>query len=107
MWPLGLQYFLDGGADADRPWKIGPLERVRVRRVEAGRALHRGFEMIEAALLHQGRKLRAEAVGAGRFVNDDAATGLLHRFLNRLDVEWHDSSQVDDLGVDPQLTYGG
>ena len=61
------------------PGEIGPFERVGVGRVQAGHPLHRRFEMVEAALLDQRGKLGAEAAGARRLVDDDAAAGLLDR----------------------------
>ena len=67
----------------------------------------RRLEMVEAALLDQGGKLGAEAGGARRLVDDDAAAGLLHRFLDRLDVDRDDGPKVDHLGVDPFRLGGG
>src|SRR3546814_2075061 len=76
--------------------EIGPLHRVRIGGVEAGDASDRGFEMVEAAFLDEGGKLGAEAGGAGRLVHDDAATGLLHRGFDGLDVDRDDGAKVDE-----------
>src|SRR3546814_3927510 len=43
---------------------------------------------------------RSEARGARRFVDDQAAAGLLHRRLDRPDIQRQQRAQVDDLGVD-------
>src|SRR3546814_965651 len=43
--------------------------------------------ILEAPLLYQRRQFRAEAAGAGRLVQHDAATGLLDGFLDRLRSE--------------------
>src|SRR5439155_20892567 len=102
-----LQCLLDRRAEADRAGEIGPFERMRVRRVETGRPLHRGFQMVEAALLDERGKLGAEAAGAGRLVDDYAATGLLYRCFDGLDVDRDDGAQVDDLGVDALGLDGG
>jgi hypothetical protein len=80
--------------------EIGPFQAVRIRGVEAGDALHRRFQVIEAALLHQSGEFGAEAAGARRLVDDHAAAGLLHALLDRLDVERDQGSEVDDLGID-------
>ena len=60
-----------------RAGEIGPFVGVRVGRVPAGHALDRRFEMIEAALLDERDQLGAEAAGARRLVDDEAAAGLL------------------------------
>src|SRR3546814_20317173 len=57
---------------------------MRIRRVEAGHAFDRRLEMIEAAFLHQRGEFGAEARGACRFVDDQAAAGLFHRRLDQI-----------------------
>src|SRR3546814_17928996 len=63
--------------------------------------------MVEAAFLDEGGKLGAEAGGAGRLVHDDAATGLLHRGFDGLDVDRDDGAKVDDFGVYALSLSGG
>ena len=70
---------LERRRDALRAREVRPLERMRIRRVPAGHALDRRLEVIEAVLLHERDELGAEAAGARRLVDDDAAAGLLHR----------------------------
>ena len=90
-------------ADPDGAGEIGPFQAMRIRRVEAGDALDRRLEMVEAAFLDQRRQLRAEAAGPRRFMDDHAAPGLLDRCLDRLDIERHQRPQIDDLGIDPRV----
>ena len=93
-------HLLERILEPDRAGEIDPFVGVRVGRVPAGDAHDRRLEMVEAALLDQRGQFGAEARGAGRFLDDQAAAGLLHRFLDRLDVERDQGAQVDDLGVD-------
>src|SRR3546814_11206010 len=60
---------------------------------------------LEAALLHQRGQLRAEAAGARRLVNDDAAAGLHHRGFYRLDVERQQSPEINHLRVDAEVVH--
>src|SRR5947209_4908167 len=66
-------------ADTIGAREVGPLLRVRIRRVPPGHALDRCLEMKEAMLLHQRGELGAEAAGARRLVHDHAAARLVHR----------------------------
>src|SRR5690606_632632 len=100
---LRLENLVDRLADADRPGEIGPFEAVRIGGVEAGHALDRGFEVVEATLGHQRREFGAEARGAGRFVYHQATPGLFHRLFHSLDVERDERAQVEDFGVDALL----
>src|SRR3546814_4828207 len=60
-WRSVLQNFIECGRDAHRAREIGPFKAVRIGRVEAGDALDRRLEVIEAALLHQRGKFGAKA----------------------------------------------
>src|SRR3546814_18943675 len=91
------------GRDADRAGEIGPFEAMRIRRVEAGDAFDRRLEVIEAAFLHQRGEFGAEARGARRFVDDQAAAGFLPRRLDRLDIERHQGAKINDFAVDSHL----
>src|SRR5690606_24146879 len=84
-----------------------PFEGVRIGRVPAADAGDRRLEVIEAALLHQGRQFGTVAGGLRRLVDDDAAAGLLDAGLDGLDVQRHESAQVDDLGVDAGVFGAG
>src|SRR5258708_14774001 len=94
----GLHRGLEGTADAGGSGEIVPFLGVRIGRVPAGDAHHRRLEMVETILLHQSTELRAKARGQGRLVDDDAATGLLHRSDDRVEVVGQQSAQIDDLG---------
>src|SRR5690242_8400742 len=98
-----LHDILERLADADGAGEIGPFEAVGVRRVETGDALDRRLQRIEATLLDQRRQLGAEARCLGRFVDDHATAGLLHRFLDRVDIERQKRAQIDDLGIDARF----
>ena len=74
-----LHHFLERVLEPDRAGEIDPFIGVRIGRVPAGDALDRGFEVVEAALLDQRGELGAEAAGARRFLDDEAAAGLLDR----------------------------
>src|SRR5258706_16099021 len=75
---LDLQHAPERGADTVRSGKIGPLLRVRIRRVPSRDALDRRLPIEETMLLNERPQLRAETPGAGGFVGDHAAAGLLH-----------------------------
>src|SRR3546814_14091794 len=92
-WRSVLQNFIECGRDAHRAREIGPFKAVRIGRVEAGDALDRRLEVIEAALLHQRGKVGAKARRARRFVNDTAAAGLPDRRLDSLEGERQQGSQ--------------
>src|SRR5512141_585429 len=74
----GLHRSLERLADPLGAGEVGPLLRVRVRRVPSGDAFDRGFQVIEAVLLHQRGQFRAEPAGPGGLVHDHAAARLLH-----------------------------
>src|SRR5689334_25306747 len=59
--------------------------------------------MIEAALLYERHELGAKAARPWRLVDDEATAGLLHRLLDRVEVERDERAQVDYLGVEPAL----
>ncbi len=79
---------------------------MRIRRVPAGDALDRCFEVIEAVFLHQRDEFGAEAAGARGLMHHDAAAGLLHRRDDGIEVEWPEAAQVDDFGVDAAFLRG-
>src|SRR3546814_9278453 len=104
-WRSVLQNFIECGRDAHRAREIGPFKAVRIGRVEAGDALDRRLEVIEAALLHQRGKFGAKARRARRFVNDQAAAGLPDRRLDRLDVERRSEEHTSELQSLMRLSY--
>src|SRR3546814_7799939 len=63
--------------------------------------------MVEALFLDEGGKIGAEAGGAGRLVHYYAATGLLHRGFDCLDVDRYDGAKFDDFGVYALSLSGG
>src|SRR5215467_11399636 len=94
-------------ADTVRAGEIRPLLGMRIGRVPAGYALDGRFEMKKTVLLHQCRKLSAEAARARRFVHDHTAAGLFYGGHDRLEVERPQAAQVDDLGVDAGFACRG
>ena len=57
-------------------------------------------EVVEGAVLDDGRDLRAEAHADDRLVGDDAAVGLAHGADDRVLVERQERARVDDLDGD-------
>src|SRR6476469_2540364 len=80
---------------------------MRVGRVPSRDALDRRLQMIETALLNLRDQLPAETGRARRLMDDDAAAGLLHRLLDRVEVERDERAEVDHLGVDALLLDRG
>ena len=80
---------------------------MRVGRVPAGHALDRRFQVIEATLLNQRDQLAAEAGRPRGFVNHEAAPGLLHRLLDRRDIQGDERAQVDHLGIETAFLDSG
>ena len=80
--------------------EIVPLERMRIGRIESRHTLCRRFEMIEAVFLDERGELRAEACRACGLVHDHASARLAYGFRDRLDIERHDRTQVDQLRID-------
>src|SRR6266404_9838861 len=71
--------------------------------VEAGDALDRSLQIVEAVLRDQRRDLGAHADVAGGLVHDHEPAGFGDRRENRLDVDRTQGRKVDDLGADPAL----
>src|SRR5690606_29822946 len=94
-----LHYGLKGAAYPCRAREVVPFLRVRVGRVPTGHPDDRRLQMIETGLLDQRRQFRAEAGGQRRLVHDDTASRLLHRGLDRLQVQRHQRAQIDHLRI--------
>ena len=97
---------LSAARDSRLPGKILPFERVRIRGIPARHALDRRLQIPETFFLDDGQHLGAEPRETGGFVGDDAAARLSHRAANRIDIERHQGSQVDDLRIDVQARRG-
>src|SRR5512133_3881416 len=99
----GLHHALQGGTHARRTRKIRPFLGVRVGCVPTRHALDGRLQLVEAMLLDQRRKFRAQAVGARGLVHDDAAAGLFDRSHQRVQIQRPQAAQVDHLGIDARL----
>src|SRR6185436_13796668 len=81
-----LQGLADRAEDAIGVGQVLVLQRVGERRVEAGDPQDRRLEVLDRALLDRGDQLGAEAAGARCLVHHHAASGLLDRRQDGLDV---------------------
>src|SRR5207248_3931639 len=89
----------DPFSDPLRSREVVPLESIGIRGVPAGHTQDWRLEMMEAALLHERRKLGAIAAGAGRLMHDDAAAGLPDRSLDRVDIKRPKRAKIDHFAV--------
>src|SRR5215472_1676172 len=93
-------------ADARRTRKVVPLLSMGIRRVPTRHACDWRLQVIEACLLHERRKLRAESRCQCRLVDDDASARLADRCFDGSDVEREQGAKVDDFGVDAGIGDG-
>ena len=63
----------------------------------------RGVEVIENRVGNRRGDFAGVAADVNRLAGDDAASGLLHRAQHRVEVEWHERAEVNDLGADAFL----
>src|SRR5262245_22420716 len=80
--------------------------RRRIRGVVAAHPQHGRLQVVEAPLGDAGGDLRARTEEHRRLVHHHQAAGLLHRLLNRVEVERGDRTQVQHL-QGPALLLGG
>lgn len=66
--------------------------------------LDRRVKVVERLLLDDRGDVGGNAATAHRFLHDDGAVGLGHRFEDRFLVERHQRARVDNLGLDAGLS---
>ena len=94
---------------ATRAWpgKVFPFEGVRIRRVPARDPQDRGLRFQKQFSWIGRRELRAEAGESRRLMHDHAAAGPCDRFADRVGIQRHHRSHVDDLRVESEAAGRG
>src|SRR3546814_10928858 len=87
--------------------EIFPLEGMRIWRVPPRHPFDRRLQVEEAMFLNQFGKLRAEAAGPRRLMEDDAALRFFNRAGDRANVQRYERARVDHSGLDPDAPGPG
>ena len=98
----GLHDGLEGFGDARLAGKVFPFEGVRIRRVPARDAQDRRSQVPEAVFLHGRESSAPKPAKRVASCDDDAASGPRNRVADRVGVERHHRSHVDDLRVEAE-----